>query len=83
MFWLADTGWTIISKQGAPISPGQHDYDPAAPDKGAFFLASGPRVKNVRLGIFKNTEAHQLLCGLFGIRLESTNPDARLAKRVL
>ena len=83
IFCLADMGWTIINKPGAPIVPGQHGYDPASPDMRAFFLASGPGIKKLKLGIFKNTEVYSLLCRLVGIKPENNNSSAQLAKRIL
>ena len=83
IFCLADMGWTIINKPGAPIVPGQHGYDPASPEMRAFFLASGPGIKKLKLGIIKNTEVYSLICRLVGIKPENKNSGAQLARRIL
>lgn len=83
IFCLADLGWTIINKPGAPIIAGQHGYDPAAPDMRAFFIATGPGIKKKKLGVFKNTEVYQLLCRLIGIRPEKMNLSVQLARDIL
>ena len=83
IFCLADLGWTIINKPGAPIIAGQHGYDPETRDMRSLFIATGPRIKKKRLGVFKNTEVYQLLCRLVGIRPEPSNSSARLSNLVL
>ena len=83
IFCLADLGWTIINKPGAPIIAGQHGYDPDARDMQSIFIASGPRIKKKKLGVFKNTEVYPLLCRLVGIRPENTNSGVQLVRVVL
>jgi len=83
IFCLADLGWTIINKPGAPIIAGQHGYDPDARDMQSIFIASGPRIKKKKLGVFKNTEVYPLLCRLVGIRPENPNSGVQLVRVVL
>ena len=83
IFCLAELGWTIINKPGAPVIAGQHGFDPEARDMRSFFLATGPGIKKKKLGVFKNTEVYQLLCRLVGIRPEKNNSSARLSQLVL
>lgn len=80
IFCLADLGWTIINKPGAPIIAGQHGYDPELPDMQALFIASGPRIKNKKIDRFRNTEVYELLCELVRIKSETQNSSANLKK---
>ena len=83
IFCLAELGWTIINKPGAPIIAGQHGYDPDARDMQSIFVASGPRIKKKKLGAFKNTEVYRLLCSLIGIKPEKTSSGSRLVSGIL
>ena len=83
IFCLADIGWTIINKPGAPVIAGQHGYDPDARDMQSVFIASGPRIKKKKLGAFKNTEVYRLLCSLIGIKPEKTSSGSRLVSGIL
>ena len=83
IFCLAELGWTIINKPGAPIILGQHGYDPDTHDMQSIFIAFGPRIKKKKLGFFKNTEVYPLLCGLIGIRPEKTHSGVQLVRDVL
>ena len=66
---LADIGWLIADK--APddgIVPGQHGYDPEAPEMRALFIANGPRFRPGRtLPIFDNVAVTPLLRDLIGL----------------
>jgi len=62
---------------------GQHGYDPDTHDMQSIFIASGPRIKKKKLGVFKNTEVYPLLCGLVGIRPEKHHSRVQLVKVVL
>jgi len=80
IFCLADLGWTIINKPGAPIIAGQHGYDPELPDMQALFIASGPRIKKKKIGQIRNTEVYELLCELVRIKSEMLNSNSNLKK---
>ncbi len=69
---LADTGWTLITRENLARNPprgGAHGYDPAAPEMAALFLAHGPAFKaGTLLPGFVNVDVYPLLAKLAGVR---------------
>ncbi len=86
---IADEHWNIESKAGWPKRAptyllGSHGWDPATPDMGALFLASGPAFRHgVVLDAFDNTEVYNLLCATLGLTPAPNDGDESLAHAVL
>lgn len=65
---LADPGWLIAPGAAARVRPGNHGYDPLAPDMQAIFIASGPALRpGVLLPAFDNVDVYPLLMKLLGL----------------
>lgn len=66
---LADVGWTIAWRHGAPWhGKGAHGFDNAAPDMRALFLARGPSFRAGRtIPEFPNVDVYDLLAHLLGV----------------
>ena len=66
---IADLGWTIGWRHGAPWhGRGAHGYDNAEPDMRALFLARGPSFKpGRRMAAFPNVDVYDLLAHLLGV----------------
>jgi predicted AlkP superfamily pyrophosphatase or phosphodiesterase len=64
---LADVGWTIIDNPDKPLASGQHGYDPADPAMWGLFLATGPHIRQRKLGLIDNVDVYLLLCNLIGV----------------
>ncbi len=79
IFCLPDTGWEITTRPWAarrPISPGNHGFDPFAPEMRAVFIGSGPSFrKGVTLPVFDNVDVYPLLARLVGVRPEPNDGD--------
>jgi len=69
-FCLADTGWTLTTRDYRPPKPehGNHGFDPASAEMAAVFVAHGPAFRRgVRLPDFDNVNVYPLLARLLGI----------------
>jgi predicted AlkP superfamily pyrophosphatase or phosphodiesterase len=86
---IADEPWNIESKAGWPMRVptyvlGSHGWDPALPDMGALFLASGPAFRRgVVLEPFDNIHVYNLLCATLGLTPAPNDGDQRLVRSVL
>lgn len=80
---LSDVGWTTTPDPAKGLLPGDHGFDPEAPDMWALFLASGPRIRPGRLGLVRNVEVYPLLCRLAGVPEEPSDADGSLAEQVI
>lgn len=86
---IADDGWNIDTKLGWPkrqpsYDHGTHGYDPASPDMGALFIASGPAFKSgVEIPAVENIHVYNLLCAALGLKPAPNDGDHRLARAVL
>lgn len=86
---VCDDHWVIERKStwGArrpTFSLGNHGWDPASPDMGAFFLAQGPAIRRgAVIGEFDNIHVYPLLCRLLDITPAPVEGDDRLAREVL
>lgn len=83
IFCLAQSGWSIVANRSMKIIPGQHGYAPRYPDMSAIFIASGPNIKTLKTGVFKNVEIYGLLCELLGITPEPGSARSVLAEMII
>lgn len=85
----ADPGWFIISRDFLQVRKlildrGGHGYDPAAPNMGALFLASGPAFKRGQeIGEVENIHLYNLLCAVLRLKPAPNDGDDRLVRSAL
>lgn len=80
---LPDVGWTV-SEDGRVI-PGNHGFDPYAPEMNVIFRAEGPDFRRgyVKTELFDNTAVYPTLCRLLGIEpapCDGSVPEDLLAR---
>jgi predicted AlkP superfamily pyrophosphatase or phosphodiesterase len=81
--------WCIEQKNGWPAfkaryDRGNHGWDPATPDMGALFIASGPAFRRgVELPELENIHVYNLLCAALGLTPAPNDGDQRLARAAL
>lgn len=80
---LPDAGWTV-SEDGRVI-PGNHGFDPYAPEMNVIFRAEGPDFRRgyVKTELFDNTAVYPTLCRLLGIEpapCDGSVPEDLLAR---
>lgn len=86
---IADDHWNFESKVGWPkraptYNIGSHGWDPATPNMGALFIASGPVFKRgVELPDVDNVNVYNLLCAALGIKPAENDGDRRLVRAAL
>ena len=86
---VADDHWNIESKAGWPNRQltyvrGTHGWDPALPNMGALFIASGPAFKHgVEIPDVENIHVYNLLCAALGITPAANDGDDRLVRAAL
>ena len=86
---IADDHWNIESKVGWPrfaanYSKGNHGWDPATPNMGALFIASGPSFRHGHeFADVDNIHLYNLLCALLGLKPAPNDGDDRLAREAL
>ena len=86
---IADEHWNIESKLGWPnrrltYLRGSHGWDPALPDMGALFIASGPAFRRgVELPDVENIHIYNLLCAALGLKPAPNDGDDRLVRAAL
>lgn len=88
---IADLGWSLDTKAGFAKEDkngwddgGAHGYDPAEPDMGATFIASGPTFRSGKvIPPFENIHLYDLMCTILGIQPAPNDGDHRLAHQVL
>jgi predicted AlkP superfamily pyrophosphatase or phosphodiesterase len=80
---LADTGWSIISREALarrkdPMSLGEHGYDNLDPAMRALFIAHGPAfARGVSIAPFPNVDVYPLMMSL--LRLPAQPNDGHIA----
>jgi predicted AlkP superfamily pyrophosphatase or phosphodiesterase len=63
---------------------GTHGYDPAAPNMGALFIASGPSFQSGRvINDVENIHIYNLLCAVLGLKPAPNDGDDRLVRAAL
>jgi hypothetical protein len=74
-------GWPKFS---ANYNRANHGWDPALPNMGALFLASGPAFRHGHefAGV-ENVHVYNLLCAVLGVKPAPNDGDDRLAREVL
>ncbi|MDI1320135.1 MAG: ectonucleotide pyrophosphatase/phosphodiesterase [bacterium] len=86
---VADDHWNIESRLGwtkfaNSYNRGNHGWDPATPNMGALFLASGPAFRRGHeLADVDNIHLYNLLCRVLGLQPAPNDGDDRLAREVL
>jgi predicted AlkP superfamily pyrophosphatase or phosphodiesterase len=86
---VADLPWNIESKIGWPLrapsyNVGSHGWDPAEPEMGALFIASGPSFKHGdEFDAVDNIHVYNLLCAVLGIQPAPNDGDNRLVREAL
>jgi predicted AlkP superfamily pyrophosphatase or phosphodiesterase len=86
---IADEGWNIESKVGWPnrepgYDRGTHGYDPALPNMGALFIASGPSFRHgVEIPDVENIQVYNLLCAALGLSPAPNDGDQSLVRATL
>jgi predicted AlkP superfamily pyrophosphatase or phosphodiesterase len=86
---LADDHWSIEEKSRwslswARNSKATHGWDPATPNMGALFIASGPAFKRgAVIPAVDNIHLYNLLCAVLGVKPAANDGDRRLVKAAL
>ena len=86
---IADDHWNIESRVGWPrfaanYNRGNHGWDPATPNMGALFIASGPSFRHGHeFADVDNIHLYHLLCTLLGLKPAPNDGDDRLAREAL
>jgi predicted AlkP superfamily pyrophosphatase or phosphodiesterase len=86
---LANPGWELstrawVSTRRLTFERGSHGYDPASPNMGALFIASGPAFRRkVTLEEVENIHVYHLLCAVLGLSPAPNDGDDRLARLAL
>lgn len=85
----AAPGWFIISRDFMRIKKltlerGAHGYDPASPNMGALFLASGPAFQRGKeIAPVENIHIYNLLCAALALKPAPNDGDDRLVRAAL
>ena len=85
----ADPGWYITTRdflrvKRATFERGAHGFDPASPNMGALFIASGPAFKRgVELPAVENIHVYNLLCAALGLPPAPNDGDQCLVSAAL
>jgi predicted AlkP superfamily pyrophosphatase or phosphodiesterase len=75
------TGWPVLQ---ARFDRGNHGWDPATPNMGALFIASGPAFRRgVELPDVENIHVYELVCAVLGLTPAPNDGDNRLARAAL
>ena len=86
---ICEDHWSIESKLGWPkrvltYNRGTHGWDPATPNMGALFIASGPAFRRgVEIPDVENIHVYNLLCAALGITPAPNDGDDRLVRAAL
>ena len=75
------TGWPVLQ---ARFDRGNHGWDPATPNMGALFIASGPAFRRgVELPDVENIHVYNLVCAVLGLTPAHNDGNNRLARAAL
>jgi predicted AlkP superfamily pyrophosphatase or phosphodiesterase len=86
---IADDHWNIESnkdwaRRAATYVKGSHGWDPALPNMGALFIASGPSFKHGHaFADVENIHVYNLLCAALGLKPAPNDGDDRLVREAL
>ena len=87
--FIADDHWnvelkSVVKKFSGSLERGNHGWDPASPNMGALFIASGPAFKHGHeFADVENIHLYNLLCATLGLKAAPNDGDDRLAREVL
>jgi len=87
--FICDANWNVetraaLAKFTGELDRGNHGWDPALPDMGALFIASGPSFRrDTRIGDVENVHLYNLVCATLGVRPAANDGDDRLVRSVL
>jgi predicted AlkP superfamily pyrophosphatase or phosphodiesterase len=85
----ASPGWYITTHEYLRVKRptferGTHGYDPATPNMGALFIASGPSFKRGHeFADVENIQVYDLLCAALGVKPAPNDGDGRLIREAL
>lgn len=80
---LSQLGFSAVSSIPSFQIPGQHGFDPELTDMHGIFIASGYRVKKMKLNYFENIEVYMLLCHLLNIQAEKNDAKDILFQQII
>jgi predicted AlkP superfamily pyrophosphatase or phosphodiesterase len=86
---LADDHWTLEQRSRwsvvwSRVNLATHGWDPATPNMGALFIASGPAFRQrVEIPDVANIHVYNLLCAALGIKPAPNDGDQQLARAAL
>ena len=87
--FIADDHWNVepralIRKYAGAYERGNHGWDPATPNMGALFIASGPSFRpGHEFANVENIHLYNLLCAALGVKPAPNDGDDRLAREAL
>ncbi len=85
----AAPGWSILGRdflrmKRFTFERGAHGYDPATPNMGALFIASGPAFQHGRMiDDVENIHVYNLLCAVLNLKPAPNDGDDRLVRAAL
>lgn len=80
---LSDLGYSVSDNPERKSPLGQHGYDPEHPDMHGIMIVTGPKIRQVQLGLVNNTEVYGLLTQLLGIGAKPNDGQGNLAQQVI
>jgi len=87
--FIADEHWNVetrdsLAKYSGQVEKGNHGWDPASPNMGALFIATGPAFRKGQvIEDVDNIHLYNFLCRTLGIKPAPNDGDDRLADAVL
>lgn len=89
ILFVMQDGWCIEQKAGWPkfkarFDRANHGWDPATPNMGAIFIATGPAFRRgVKLPAVENVDVYNLLCATLGLQAAPNDGGDALTRAVL
>ncbi len=81
---VADSSWSLISKEKNKVGKGTHGYDNNNKDMHAIFYAYGPAFKsNYTASTFTNVDIYPLIANILGLQPAKTDGDIENVKGML
>ncbi|MCB0807584.1 MAG: alkaline phosphatase family protein, partial [Bacteroidales bacterium] len=66
---VADSGWSVIEKQGKKVGKGAHGYDNTNQNMHAIFYAKGPAFREKYTApVFNNIDIYPLICEILELK---------------
>jgi predicted AlkP superfamily pyrophosphatase or phosphodiesterase len=85
----ANPGWYITTRDFLRVKRltferGTHGFDPASPNMGALFIASGPAFRRrTEIPDVENIHVYNLLCAILGVKPAPNDGDQQLVRAIL